>query len=311
MQQYVIETQGLSKSFGSVQALQGVNLKVPKNSIFGFLGPNGAGKTTLIKLLLGLNRPTVGTGTIMGYDMVKESVEIKRKTGYLAQHPSFFEHMTAREALRFKASFYDLEDVEALIDESLLLVGLEDKDERVIKKLSGGEMQRLGIAQAHISRPELLILDEPAASLDPMGRRDVLEIMDALRSHSAVFYSTHILDDVQRVSDMVAILNHGKLVAQAPIESLLNGGTETRFTVKVRHDPQPAYQMLLAQPWVSSVELMTGSTSTLNVSVSDENKAEENLLKLIINQTGTTVLDYRRSVYELEDVFMRLVEVEQ
>ena len=311
MRPYIIETQGLSKSFGTVQALQGVNLKVPKNSIFGFLGPNGAGKTTLIKLLLGLNRPTSGTGTIMGYDMVKQSVEIKRKTGYLAQHPSFFEHMTAREVLRFKASFYELEDVEALIDESLLLVGLEDKESRVIKKLSGGEMQRLGIAQAYISRPELLILDEPAASLDPMGRRDVLEIMDALRSNSAVFYSTHILNDVQRVSDMVAILNHGKLVAQAPIENLLNGGTETRFAVKVRHDPQPAYQMLLAQPWVSSVELVTGSTSTLNVSVSDENKAEENLLNLIINQAGATVLDYRRSVYELEDVFMRLVEVEQ
>lgn len=309
--QNAIETHGLSKSFGNIHALQGVNLAVPKNSVFGFLGPNGAGKTTLIKLLLGLNKPTSGTGVILGHDMVKDSVEIRRKTGYLAQHPSYYDHMTVREVLRFKSSFYDMSDVENLIDESLLLVGLEDKSDRLIKKLSGGETQRLGIAQAHISRPELLILDEPAASLDPMGRRDVLEIMDALRHHSTVFYSTHILDDVQRVSDMVAILNHGKLVAQAPIEELLNGDSETRYTIKVRRDPEPAYRLLMEQPWVSSVELKTGSSSTLSIAVSDEQAAEEQLLSLIVKETDVTVLDFRRTVFELEDVFMRLVEADQ
>jgi ABC-2 type transport system ATP-binding protein len=311
VQPYVIETEGLSKSFGTVNALQGVNLKVPKNSIFGFLGPNGAGKTTLIKLLLGLNKPTAGGGKIMGLDMVNDSVEIRKKIGYLAQHPSYYDHMTAREVLRFKASIYNMGEVEILIEESLALVGLEDLADRCIKKFSGGEMQRLGIAQAHISRPELLILDEPAASLDPMGRRDVLEIMDALKQHSTVFYSTHILDDVQRVSDMVAILNHGKLVSQAPIETLLNGGSETRYTVKIKHDPEPAYKLLLGQPWVSTVELKTGAPSTISIAVSDEEMAEENLLKLLVGQAGATVLDCRRTVFELEDIFIKLVEAEQ
>ena len=310
MTRNVIETHGITKTFGSVKALQGVNLTVPKNSIFGFLGPNGAGKTTLIKLLLGLSQPSSGTGTILGYDMVQDSVEIRKKTGYLAQHPSYYEHMSAREVLRFKAGLYDLSDVESLIEDSLMLVGLEDKADRLIKKFSGGEMQRLGIAQAHINRPELLILDEPAASLDPMGRRDVLKIMDSLRQHSTVFYSTHILDDVQRVSDMVAILNHGRLVAQAPIESLLNGGSENLYTIKVKRDPLPVYQLLIQQPWVARVDLKPGAPSVLTLSVSDEDLAEDLLLKLIINETNSTVIDFRRTVLDLEDVFMKLVEAD-
>jgi ABC-2 type transport system ATP-binding protein len=311
MKEIVIKTQGLSKSFGGIQALQRVNLSVPKNSIFGFLGPNGAGKTTLIKLLLGLVKPTSGGGTIFGLDMVKDSVEIRKKIGYLAQHPSYYNYMTAREVLRFKAGLYHLAEAENLVDESLLLVGLEDKADRPIKKYSGGEMQRLGIAQAYVSHPELLILDEPAASLDPMGRRDVLEIMDALRQNSTVFYSTHILDDVQRVSDMVAILNHGKLIAQGPIENFINGGSETRYTVKLKKDPQSAYQLLSKQPWVSTVELKIDSPSVLNISVSDEAAAEENLLKLLVNKTDNILTDFRRTEFELEDVFMKMVEAEQ
>lgn len=311
MQTYAIETIGLTKSFGGVTALQGVNLSVPKNSIFGFLGPNGAGKTTLIKLLLGLSKPTSGCGKILGYDMVEQSIEIRKRTGYLAQHPSYYYYMTSREVLRFKASLYDLEDPESLIEESLILVGLDDKADRPIKKFSGGELQRLGIAQAHISRPELLILDEPAASLDPMGRRDVLEIMDSLRQHSTVFYSTHILDDVQRVSDVVAILNHGRLVAQAPIENLLNGGSETQYTIKVKRDPLLVYQLLLGQSWVSRVDLKPGAPSSLMVSVVDDELAEDMLLRLIVNETDSTVLDFRRTVLDLEDVFMKLVEAEQ
>ena len=311
MTQNVIETIGLTKSFENIHALQGVNLSVPRNSIFGFLGPNGAGKTTLIKLLLGLSKPTSGSGRIMGLDMVSDSIEIRKKTGYLAQHPIFYDHMTARDVLRFKASLHNLCEAEKLIEESLELVGLEDNADRCIKKFSGGEMQRLGIAQAQISKPEILILDEPAASLDPMGRRDVLKIMESLRQYSTVFYSTHILDDVQRVSDMVAILNHGKMVAQAPIESLLNGGSNSHYTIKLKHDPMPALKVLQAQPWVTSIDLKTGSSSVLDVAVSDDELVEENLLKLLVNEANATVVDYRKTVYELEDVFINLVEAEQ
>jgi ABC-type lipoprotein export system ATPase subunit len=137
------------------------------------LGPNGAGKTTSIRLLLGLNRPTAGGGTIFGHDIVEDSLEIRKRVGYLAQHPHFYDEMTAREILRFTANlFYNgpASKIEARIDEMLELVDLEDKADRRIKGYSGGERQRLGIAQAQINDPDLLILDEPAAAPDPMGR---------------------------------------------------------------------------------------------------------------------------------------------
>ena len=162
---FVINTRGLSKSYDGVLALKCLDLKVPRNSIFGFLGPNGAGKTTAIKLLLGLIRPTAGGGSIFGQDIRQDSIKIRKRTGYLAQEPRFYEYMTARETLRFKARFHyrgPQAEIEARIAETLDLVGLADKADRSTKGFSGGERQRLGIAQAQINHPDLLILDEPA-----------------------------------------------------------------------------------------------------------------------------------------------------
>ncbi len=237
----VIDTRGLTKTFKGVNALQSLDLNVPKNSIFGFLGPNGAGKTTTIKLLLGLSRPTGGSATVFGLDSVKDSTEIRQRVGYLAQDPRYYEGMTARETLRYTARFFytgSKQAIEERIDNTLELVGLADKADRSIKGFSGGERQRLGIAQAQINFPDLLILDEPAAALDPMGRHDVLEVMERLRKHTTIFYSTHILADVQRVSDTVAILKHGQLVAQAPIETLLAGGEGVVYTIGVQGQPE-------------------------------------------------------------------------
>src|SRR5215208_92401 len=222
----VICTEGLSKSFGEVHALKSLDLRVPQKSIFAFLGPNGAGKTTTIKLLLGLLKPTNGVGQILGMDIVHDSVDIRAKIGYLPQDTRFYEHMTARQTLEYTARFFYAGPQSAIdkrVNEMIELVGLEGKADRPIKGFSGGERQRLGIAQAQVNYPDLLILDEPAASLDPQGRHDVLAVMEKLRKYTTIFYSTHILEDVQRVSDTVAILNHGRLVAEAPIDNLLKG----------------------------------------------------------------------------------------
>jgi ABC-2 type transport system ATP-binding protein len=307
----VIETHGLTKTYKGTQALKSLNLTVKPHSIFGFLGPNGAGKTTTIKLLLGLARPTGGSADVFGMDIQRDSVEIRKRVGYLAQDPRYYEHFTARETLRFTARFFfsgPKGAIEERIQETLELVGLADKADRPIKGFSGGERQRLGIAQAQINYPDLLILDEPAASLDPQGRRDVLEVMERLRKYTTIFYSTHILDDVQRVSDTVAILNHGELVAQAPIEELLSGSGGTVYRLQVRGADAATRTRVQSQPWVTSLtEQPVNGHVTWTISVTDENSAESQLLRLVLADPAVTVAEFGRQKYDLEEVFLNMV----
>jgi ABC-2 type transport system ATP-binding protein len=309
---WVIQTHELSKTYGDVSALQSLNLKVPPHSIFGFLGPNGAGKSTTIKLLLGLARPTSGTASIFDMDILRDSAEIRNRIGYLAQDPRYYDDMTARETLRFTVRFFfkgPKQKIEERVEETLELVGLSDKADRPIKGFSGGERQRLGIAQAQVNYPDLLILDEPAASLDPMGRRDVLEVMERLRKHTTIFYSTHILSDVQRVSDTVAILNHGKLIAQAPIDELLTGDGGTVYSLVVKGEGASTRARLIQQPWVKSVALKpVNGTTELEVSTTDEGAAEARLLRMALDDPGTIVTGFGRHKYNLEEVFVQLVE---
>jgi ABC-2 type transport system ATP-binding protein len=309
---HIISTQGLGKTYNGVAALKSLDLKVGRNSIFGFLGPNGAGKTTTIKLLLGLARPTSGGGIVFGHDIVKNSTEIRKRVGYLAQDPRYYEHMTARETLRFTAHFFysgPTAGIEARIDETLKLVGLDDKADRPIKGFSGGERQRLGIAQAQINYPDLLILDEPAASLDPQGRHDVLEVMERLRKHTTIFYSTHILGDVQRVSNTVAILNRGQLIAQAPIDQLLAGSEGTVYTLVVRGDAERAQAQVSSQAWVSSVSATpVNGHVAMQIAVKDETAAETQLLRLVLSDENLAVTEFGRKKYELEEVFLNIVE---
>ena len=307
----VIETRGLAKTYNGTQALKSLDLQVPQHSIFGFLGPNGAGKTTTIKLLLGLMRPTAGSATVFGLDSVKQSEDIRARVGYLPQEPRFYDYLTAREVLRFTARFFfqgPRRAIEERVEEMLHLVGLADKADRPVHTFSGGEKQRLGIAQAEVNYPDLLILDEPAASLDPIGRHDVLEVMSMLRKHTTVFYSTHILDDVQRVSDTVVILNKGQLVAQGPIEELLDGSQGVAYVVHLKGALEGTRQLLLSQPWVSGITDGPHNGSTAwQVSVTDARAAEEQLFKLL-GSSEAVVTEFRRKQYELEDVFMQVVE---
>jgi ABC-2 type transport system ATP-binding protein len=311
---FVISTQGLSKSYKEVDALKSLDLKVPEKSIFAFLGPNGAGKTTTIKLLLGLTFPTSGSGTIFGKDIVKDNVDIRANVGYLPQDARFYEHMTARQMLEYTARFFyagPRSEIDKRVNEMIELVGLNGKADRPIKGFSGGERQRLGIAQAEINYPDLLILDEPAASLDPQGRRDVLEVMSRIRKYATIFYCTHILDDVQRVSDQVAIVNQGELVTQAPIEELLAGTGELIYIVTLRGDIQDAYTQVTQQPWVTGVESsQEDGHVTWQVSVTDEAAAEDQLMSLLVS-SGLKVSNFSRKEQNLEDVFINIIERSQ
>ena len=315
----VIETYNLSKIYKETQALKDLNLTVKQNSICGFLGPNGAGKSTTIKLLLGLIQPSGGQATVFGHDVQQDSVAIRKRVGYLAQDPRYYEHMTARQIISFTANFFyrgPKELIEARVQEVLDLVSLEDKADRPVRGFSGGERQRLGIAQAQVNYPDLLILDEPAASLDPQGRHDVLEVMEKLRKYTTIFYSTHILDDVQRVSDTVAILNRGKLIAEAPISELLagNGGSDI-YEITLKSEAEAAItgarDRLTSQPWVQNLAITSQDGLTCwQVSVSDDAAAEDLLLRLILEDRSLKVKHFGRKTYNLEEVFMELVEKE-
>lgn len=308
----VIQTEALSKSFGPVQALKSLDLRVPSHSIFGFLGPNGAGKTTTLKLLLGLIRPTGGRGMIFGQDIVDDSLAIRSRVGYLPQQPRFMGEMTARETLRFTARFFfsgPASKIEARVDDMLDLAGLQEKADRQVGGFSGGERQRLGLALAQVHYPDLLILDEPAASLDPIGRHDVLQVMERLRAHATVFYSTHLLDDVQQVSDSVAILDRGQLVVQGPIESLLAAGDQPVYTLSLKGDGRRALARIKALPWVSRVqEMVRNGSVTWEIDVTDERAAEDQLLSQVMAGEPLTIVEFSRKRVELEEVFLSIVE---
>lgn len=312
----VIETQNLTKTYKEAQALKGLNLTVKQNSIFGFLGPNGAGKSTTIKLLLGLIQPSGGRAAVFGDDVTRDSVKIRKRVGYLAQDPRYYEHMTARQIIGYTARFFyrgPKELLEARVQEVIGLVGLENKADRPVRGFSGGERQRLGIAQAQVNYPDLLILDEPAASLDPMGRHDVLEIMEKLRKYTTIFYSTHILEDVQRVSDTVAILNRGTLIAEAPINKLLAGdGGSAIYDITLKSEVEAAIaearSRVTGQPWVQHLSMAAEDGQIdWQVSVTDDAAAEDLLLRLILEDRSLKVKHFGRKTYNLEEVFMEMI----
>jgi ABC-2 type transport system ATP-binding protein len=252
-------------------------------------------------------------------DIVRDSVDIRANIGYLPQDPRFYEHMTARQTLDYTAKFFYVgpqAEIDQRVNEMIELVGLQGKADRPIKGFSGGERQRLGIAQAEVNYPDLLILDEPAANLDPMGRRDVLEVMSRIRKHATIFYCTHILDDVQRVSDQVAIVNQGELVTQAPIEELLAGKGDLIYSVTLRGDASAqsvasAYTYINRQPWISGIEArQNGDQTTWQVSVTDQAAAEDQLMSLLVS-SGLKVSNFGRKEQNLEDIFINIIERSQ
>jgi ABC-2 type transport system ATP-binding protein len=228
---YAITTDGLTKHFGRVRALSDLTLEVPAGSIYGFLGPNGSGKTTTLRILAGLSRPSSGSAEVMGVP-VTPAGRHRRHFGFLAQEPKFYRWMTGRQTLRYVARFFGKPD-DRHIQQLLEKAGIADAADRKTKTYSGGMRQRLGIAQALVGRPHLLMLDEPVSALDPVGRAEVLNLMRELKGQTTIFFSTHILEDVQRCSDYVAILDKGKLVTAAKTTELLASFTKGRLHVVV------------------------------------------------------------------------------
>ena len=229
----MIQTMHLTRTYGSLTAVNDLNLAVEPGELFGFLGPNGAGKTTTIRMIIGLLRPTAGTVRVAGHDVRQEPLEVKRSIGYLAQTPLLYDRLTGREFLRFLGGLYGLAEVniEARSDHLLELQHLPDKAEQLIESYSGGMRHKIGLCGALLHEPPVLILDEPLAGLDPYSARRVKDMLrDLCRQGSTVFLSTHVLEIAERVCDRVGILDQGRLIAVGAIEALraqARSGAET------------------------------------------------------------------------------------
>ena len=226
-----IETKGLTKVFGQKTAVSNLDLIVEQGEVFGFLGPNGAGKTTAVKMLLGLVRPTSGTGKLLGLPLGRP--ESRQRLGFLPEHFRFHEWLTGQEFLQLHSDLYHVprEVSSSRVSELLELVGLKDHSRKKLNQYSKGMLQRIGLAQALLSEPQLVFLDEPTSGLDPGGRRLVRDIIRGLRDRGAtVFLNSHLLSEVEITCDRVAFINHGQVVRVTSLQALSDG--EVKVSIK-------------------------------------------------------------------------------
>ncbi len=307
----VVSVRNLSKRYGAVDALDGLDLTVPPRSVVGFLGPNGSGKTTAMRILTGLARRTDGHVALFGLDPETDGPRIRSRIGFLAQEPRFYEHLTPRETLALCLGLHGRPTggrASDRLDEVLERVGIADAADRPVRGFSGGQRQRLGIAQAMVHEPELLIMDEPAAALDPAGRASVLEILQGLRARTTILFSTHILDDVQRIADRVTVISAGRTLAEGATDDLRAGSDGTRFDLRLRGPVAEVVRTLEQEPWTIGIEVVPdGDATDLLVTVSDPDAAEAQLLRRTLEDPEVRVVAYGRHASSLERVFLDLI----
>ncbi|MBO3763072.1 MAG: ABC transporter ATP-binding protein [Thermoproteota archaeon] len=263
--EFAIETENLVKVYGDnksgVRALDGINLRVPKGSIFGLLGPNGSGKTTLISILVGLLLPTSGSAKVLGYDVVKQSVEIRKRAGLLPEGFGLYENMTALENLTFLGQLDDIpqNEIKKKALEILELVGLSDKANTKISTFSRGMLQKLGIAQALLKDPELLIFDEPTVALDPDSAAQFRSLVQKLgKEGKTIVMSTHLLYEVGMICTHSAVIKKGKILAQGSIEELSQSVRASKgyvYEIKVMSGGSMLLEEVKSLPEVKEVSL--------------------------------------------------------
>ncbi len=300
----VIETEGLTKKFGQLNAVNHLNLAVKKGSVFGFLGPNGAGKTTTLRLLMGLARPTSGTARILGRDIHRNMFAVRKRIGYLPDVPAFYNWMTARDYLSFVGALFNISGRElnqriASLLEFADLSGVKTR----IGGYSRGMKQRLGLVQAMVNKPEVFFLDEPTSALDPIGRKEVLDMIESLADETTVFFSTHILSDVERVCDTIAILNKGKLMTESNLQELKSRYAKPIFLVELDSESLAFERRLKDFSWVLGIER---ERNRLKIKVNDIRVGQIEIPRLL-SQTQVLLRNFEIVEATLEDIFVEMV----
>jgi ABC-2 type transport system ATP-binding protein len=296
-----IDAKGLTKRFGSLTAVDDVNLKIPEAAIYGFLGPNGSGKSTTIRMLCGLLTPTAGEVEVLGFRVPGQAEEVKLRIGYMTQKFSLYEDLTVEENLRFLAAVYDLprRDLNQRIDGALEQYWLADRRKQYAGTMSGGQKQRLALAGATLHRPRLLILDEPTSAVDPQSRRDFWDILFGLvEQGTTVLVSTHYMDEAERCHNL-AILDRGRLVAEGRPRDLIRDIAAGVVEIETE-TPQRARECLEATEGVHSVAQLGTRLHALTDKRIDDPAA---LIRIALEEAGIES-EVEAVVANLEDVFV-------
>jgi len=295
----VIDVQGLTKSFSGRRAVDDVSIRVQAGEICGFLGPNGSGKTTTIRMLCGLLIPDAGSGTCLGYDIVREAPQIKRRVGYMTQRFSLYEDLSIAENLDFIARVYQVRDRKRLVHETLGRLGLYDRRAQLAGTLSGGWKQRLALAACLLHDPQLLLLDEPTAGVDPKARREFWDTIHELAASGiTVLVSTHYMDEAERCHTL-AYIAYGKLLATGTAEEVIERSGLVTWSVAGPDLYELAHE-LRTRP---GIDMVVPFGSTLHVSGSDEQALGDALAPY----RGREALEWRRIEPGLEDVFIKMM----
>lgn len=305
----MIEVQGLTKSYGDRLAISDLNFSVKKGEVVGFLGPNGAGKSTTMKILTGFMSPSHGLAKIAGFDVFEEPLEVKKRIGYLPEVPPVYAEMTVQEYLEFVARLKGVEaaKLKASVERSIEKTHLGEVRRRLIQHLSKGFRQRVGIAQALVSDPEVLILDEPTVGLDPKQVMEIRELIQQLRGSHTIILSTHILPEVEATCERIIILHQGRIVAQDSLASLAQrrsqGGQRIHLTLRKPNSEQ-VQKVLAGVAGVTSVSALP-SGSGWTVDASGDPEVTDRLAQAVLG-AGFGLVELSPTQGVLEDAFIRL-----
>ena len=319
-QALAIDVKNLCKKFGDKVAVENVSIAQPIGSVWGFLGPNGSGKTTTIRMLCGLLEPTSGEGSCLGFDVVKQSREIKNLTGYMTQKFSFWEDLTIKENLDFVARLYELPNRKQIVEKTLVELGLEKRQNQLAGSLSGGWKQRLSLAAVTMHEPKLLLLDEPTAGVDPQARRDFWQQIHRLSEQGlTVLVSTHYMDEAERC-DHIVYLAYGKLITQGTVNEIIQQSGLISFETTNNYTPevqstQPEsptennIRSLLSEiQALPSIEEASFYADKIKVSGHNSQAMQQDFVALnrILQSRGQSVIHWQTVTPTLEDAFIAL-----